>query len=116
MTQSDRWYIATTVFPPLAACRQVCTLLAKMQACGVACAPSVLAAHRPILASRLAAIKGAATQLVGRDFNLSSSSQLAKVLYEDLRLAPPAGCEDSVFVCVGSRARGAGEGRSSCAV
>lgn len=80
---------------------QVCTLLAKMQACGVACAPSVLAAHRPILAGRLAAIKASATQLVGRDFNLSSSSQLAKVLYEDLRLVPPAGGEvRRMCVCV----------------
>jgi len=71
---------------------QVSTLLAKMEVCGVACAPA-LSAHRATLAARLAAIKARATQLVGRDFNLSSSSQLAKVLYEDLRLTPPAAGE-----------------------
>lgn len=70
---------------------QVAAILAKMEVCGVACDPSVLSDHRATLAARLAAIKGRATQLVGRDFNLSSSSQLAKVLYEDLRLTPPAG-------------------------
>ena len=70
---------------------QVAAILAKMEVCGVACAPRVLSDHRATLAARLAAIKGRATQLVGRNFNLSSSSQLAKVLYEDLRLTPRAG-------------------------
>lgn len=71
--------------------RQVAVLLAKMEVAGVACAPAVLSDHRATLAGRLAAIKARATQLVGHDFNLSSSSQLAKVLYEDLRLTPPTG-------------------------
>lgn len=62
-----------------------------MEVAGVACALSVLSDHRPALAGRLGAIKTRAAQLVGYDFNLSSSQQLAKVLYEDLRLTPPAG-------------------------
>lgn len=72
---------------------QVAVLLAKMEVAGVAFAPAVLSDHRATLAGRLAAIKGRAIQLVGYDFNLSSSSQLAQVLYQDLRLAPPAGGE-----------------------
>lgn len=77
---------------------QVAVLLAKMEVAGVTFAPAVLSDHRATLAGRLAAIKGRATQLVGYDFNLSSSSQLAQVLYQDLRLAPPAGGE-----CGGTR-------------
>jgi DNA polymerase I-like protein with 3'-5' exonuclease and polymerase domains len=72
-------------------CRQVAALMAKMERAGVACMPAVLSDHRATLAARLAAIKARAAQLVGYEFNLSSSSQLAKVLYEDLRLTPPAG-------------------------
>lgn len=72
-------------------CMQVAVLLAKMEVAGVACAPSVLSAHRATLAGRLAAIRDRATQLLGYECNLSSSQQLAKALYEDLGLAPPAG-------------------------
>jgi DNA polymerase I-like protein with 3'-5' exonuclease and polymerase domains len=68
----------------------VAVLLAKMEVAGVACAP-VLSDNRPALAGRLSAIKTRAAQLVGYEFNLSSSQQLAKVMYEDLRLTPPAG-------------------------
>jgi DNA polymerase-1 len=70
---------------------QVAVLLAKMEVAGVACAPSALSTHRAILAGRLATIRVRATQLAGYEFNLSSSSQLAEVLYEDLGLTPPAG-------------------------
>lgn len=70
---------------------QVAVLLAKMEVAGVACAPSVLSAHRATLAGRLGAIRERATQLLGYECNLSSSQQLAKALYEDLGLAPPAG-------------------------
>lgn len=73
------------------AAAQVAVLLARMEVAGVAFAPAVLSDHRATLAGRLAAIKGRATQLVGYEFNLSSSSQLAQVLYQDLKLAPPAG-------------------------
>lgn len=67
----------------------------------MACAPSVLSDHRSTLAARLAAIKARAVQLIGYDVNLSSSSQLAKVLYEDLRLTPPAGGEVALVVAGG---------------
>jgi DNA polymerase I-like protein with 3'-5' exonuclease and polymerase domains len=79
----------------------VAVLLAKMELAGVACAPSVLSDHRPALAGRLGAIKTRAAQLVGYEFNLSSSQQLAKVLYKDLRLTPPAGGAQG---CAGSTA------------
>jgi hypothetical protein len=37
---------------------QMAGVLAKMEAAGIACAPSVLAGHRPALTARMAAIQG----------------------------------------------------------
>jgi len=74
----------------IVAAGQVCAILAKMQLAGVGCQPQVLLAHRSTLSQRVAAINSRAAHLVGRPFNLSSSSQLAQVLYEELRLPPPA--------------------------
>jgi hypothetical protein len=70
---------------------QVTSILAKMESAGVGCNPSVLLAQRPTLAARLAAIAARAEGLLGRPVNLSSASQLAVALYDDLALAPPAG-------------------------
>ena len=68
---------------------QLLGILARMEALGVACDPSVLLQHKASINSRLAAITSRAIQLVGHSFNLGSSSQLAVVLYEELKLPPP---------------------------
>jgi DNA polymerase-1 len=60
-----------------------------MEALGVGCDPSVLLQHQDRINQRLAAITSRAAALVGHSFNLSSSSQLAVVLYEELKLPPP---------------------------
>ncbi|KAI8467833.1 MAG: hypothetical protein J3K34DRAFT_460173 [Monoraphidium minutum] len=64
-------------------------VLARMELAGIACCPAVLADHRPAIVGRMAAIQARAEELVGRPFNLSSASQLAAVLYEELRLPLP---------------------------
>jgi hypothetical protein len=44
--------------PPSLFPRQMAGVLARMEVAGVACAPSVLAGHRPALVARMAAIQG----------------------------------------------------------
>ncbi|KAK9804751.1 hypothetical protein WJX72_003400 [[Myrmecia] bisecta] len=67
----------------------VAAMLAHMQAVGMGFDPGCLRSHEGWLRRRCAAIEAQAEQVVGRRINLSSSLQLAQVLYNDLRLPPP---------------------------
>jgi DNA polymerase-1 len=70
---------------------QVAVILAKMELVGVGVDPRHLLGHKAALKQRMAAISARAQQLAGSPFNLASSSQLAKVLYNDLGLPAPTG-------------------------
>lgn len=70
---------------------QVLSVLARMEALGVCCDPGPLQRHHTNIRARLAALAQRAEQLVGHPVNLSSSSQLAVVLYEELQLPVPTG-------------------------
>lgn len=53
--------------------------------------PSPLLEHKAALQQRMTAISAAAAELAGAPFNIASSVQLSKVLYEELGLQPPTG-------------------------
>lgn len=69
-----------------------------MEVAGVGFQSSVLLDHKATLTARIDAINSRAAELAGQAFNLSSSSQLATILYHKLRLPPPinTGALDSV--------------------
>lgn len=62
-----------------------------MELVGVGMDPGHLLGHKAALQQRLAAITARAAELAGGPFNLASASQLSRVLYEVLKLPPPAG-------------------------
>jgi hypothetical protein len=70
---------------------QVAVILAKMEVTGVGIDPRHLLGHKAALKQRMAVITARAQQLAGSPFNLASSSQIAKVLYDDLGLPAPTG-------------------------
>jgi DNA polymerase-1 len=65
------------------------TVLAEMEVEGVAIDVPYLRAMQVELQEQLAALEAQATELVGRPVNLNAPQQLAKLLFEDLKL--PAG-------------------------
>jgi hypothetical protein len=82
-------------------------VLARMEALGVCCDPGPLQRHHTNIRARLAALAQRAEQLVGHPVNLSSSSQVAVVLYEELQLPVPTGAGEGW-------GNGVGEGLCVC--
>lgn len=70
-------------------CLQVTVLLAQMEATGVAFDAAVLLNWRQQVTAHIQRLRSRAIKLVGIEFNLSSASQLAQVLYEHLKLPVP---------------------------
>lgn len=68
---------------------QMIGILAHLECAGVGCDPSVLLSHKATICRRLQVISQRAVQLAGHPFNVSSSSQLAVVLYDELKLPLP---------------------------
>ncbi len=70
---------------------QVCGVLARMEAVGMAVDDRGLAERGAAVRARMAELSRAASGLLGgAELNLGSAAQLATALYEQLRLPPPA--------------------------
>jgi DNA polymerase-1 len=65
-------------------------VLAEMEIAGVCLDTGFLGKMSAELGGRLQSIEAQIFRQVGHGFNINSTQQLAKVLFEDLRLAPPA--------------------------
>lgn len=76
---------------------QVSAVLARMELAGVGISPQYLLDHKATLLQRIAAINSQAAAYAGRPLNLSSASQLAVVLYDDLKLPPPASKGEELY-------------------
>jgi hypothetical protein len=69
---------------------QVCWVLARMEALGIAVDAAGLGRKAAAVRRRMEALSAAAAGVLGgRQINLGSSAQLAVVLYEELGLPPP---------------------------
>ena len=69
---------------------QMIGILARMETLGIPFHPGSLLTHRRAAVARIEAIGARAAALNGgREFNVASAAQLAKVLYEDLGLPVP---------------------------
>ncbi|MEN0065374.1 MAG: DNA polymerase [Myxococcota bacterium] len=68
---------------------QLSETLAAMQARGIACRPERLDEAEAWLSERVERLQGEVHDLAGHSFNLGSSKQLSKVLFEELGLNPP---------------------------
>lgn len=66
----------------------LCPILAEMQRAGVLVDRNALAAYGVMLDERMEASENAAYALAGQKFNLNSTQQLGKVLFEQLQLPP----------------------------
>ena len=75
-------------------------ILGRLETLGIAFDSTALSGHRDRAASRLRAIAARANALTGGfELNLSSSAQLAKVLYQDLGLpVPPSTGERRILI------------------
>ncbi|KAL4854177.1 putative myosin light chain kinase [Chlorella vulgaris] len=69
---------------------QMAALLAEMEQAGLGFDPWLLRQGGQVARDRMAAIEQVCEGLAGRPFNLASPSQLAEVLYNVLKLPPPA--------------------------
>lgn len=68
----------------------VASLLSEMEVVGLGFDPWLLVQQGVVARSHLGRLEEQAAAIAGHPFNLSSSAQLARVLYEELHLRPPA--------------------------
>ena len=83
LENKNQWSLFQNVEMPLI------TILADMELAGIQLDTSFLEGLSTSLSGRLDEIEGEIYQAVGRSFNINSTQQLSKVLFEDLALTPP---------------------------
>lgn len=66
-------------------------LLARMEASGLQVSSTLLSDSKPLIESQLRQVEEAAAKSVGHSFLLSSPKRVCEVLYDELKLVPPAG-------------------------